>query len=560
MKYSFLPLMALLASGIVGLLALSACDAGLSGERLDNEPPRTYLAVRDTSLVENICRQTPSGFVCTDDDNLFTSTVFVAWTGVDPDGFVVGYELRYYDSSERPGVDDLWTHTTSRDTLILLPLPFGQSTAQVVFEVRAIDNQGLKDPNPARTVFPIGNSDPTIRLIAFETPPDTTWDIISFGFNASDPDGPQDLLAIEFSLNDEENFVSIPPNVQFITLVAETVPPGTPTTSARVFFGRGFSSTSVTVDGLRLDADNTLFIRAMDRSGATSNLISYPNRDLDQRWFVRQPKNDVLLVNDFRAGRSDEVLPFHRAALRGYLGSASFDVWDLSQPMASNLYSTALPPVAVPTLRETFKRWRYIYWVSNNVTASVIGNNLAFSASFLEDFLATGGKIFVQVPFTAPPAGEVDFNNPAYDLLPAESIVVRPGTSVPPSLAIPNNGRVQAAQPVPGTGRMLPELRAQRLAFTLPYTINPSTTVPLYQGEFIDRDANNAPWTGSSVVATMDVERRVGLLALQLYTRNRYDFAGPGADGQAPCLAVQYILEGLSFPGTPGNCPAPSFR
>jgi hypothetical protein len=556
MTYRLLLPLSLLAAGLVGLFAVSGCDAGFGGERLENQPPRTYLAVRDTSLVENICTPTPTGPVCSDDDALFTSTVFVAWSGVDPDGFVVGYDLRYYDIAQRPGPEDLWTHTTRRDTLILLPLPFGQATAQIVFEVRAVDNEGARDPNPARTIFPIGNSPPTIRLMTFEAPPDTTWDIISFGFEARDPDGPQDLLAIEISLNDTDNFVALPPDVRFITLVAETVAPGTSTTSARVFLGRGFTATDLVVEGLRLDADNILYVRSVDRSGATSSLLGYPNPDLDQRWYVRQPKHDVLLVNDFRAGNPAETMPFHRATLRGFLGDA-YDEWDLSQPPGSSQYSIALPRVASPTLRETFKRWRYIYWVSSNVTASVIGSNLALSAPFLEEFLATGGRIFVQVPFTAPPGGEVDFNNPAYDLLPAESIVVRPGTQVPPSLAIPNDGRVLPAEPVPGTGRVLPELRAQRLAFTLPYTINPATSVPLYTGQFIDRDANNAPWTGPSVVATMDVERRVGLLALQLYTRNRFDFAGPGGDRLAPCLAVQYILEGLNFPGTPGTCPAP---
>lgn len=551
---SLLPLLVALG----GLAVLAGCDSGFGGEPLGNQPPETFLSVRDTSLADNLCTPTPAGPVCSEDDDIFTSTVYVAWSGVDPDGFVVGYELRYYDISVNVGPEEGWHYTTSRDTVILLPILPGQATAQVVFEVRAIDNEGLKDPTPARTVFPIVNSPPNIRLVAFELPPDTTWTVISFGFEATDPDGPDDLAAVEISLNDQENFVELPPTVSFITLVAENAQPGDSVADARVYFGRSFAFSDVVVPGLRLDDDNTLYIRSVDRTGARSNTLMFPDPDFEQTWFVRQPKSNVLLVNDVRTTRADETMPFHAATLAGYLpAGATFDVWDLSRPTAGVQHSEMLPPVANPTLRETLRQWDYIYWVSSNVTASVQGSNLALASVFLEQFLADGGRLFVQVPFTAPPGGEIDFNNPSYDLLPAESVVLLPGSDVPPNLAIQNNAAVLPAQAVPGTGRTLPELRAQRLAFTLPYTISTSTSVALYTGTFVDRDDNNAPWTGSSIVASMDLDRRVGLLALQLYTRDRYDFAGPGGDGEAPCLAVQYMLEGLTFPGAPGQCPAP---
>jgi hypothetical protein len=71
--------------------------------------------------------------------------------------------------------------TTRNDSLILLPIPRGERIADVVFEVRAIDNDGLKDPTPARTVFPIQNAPPMLRLSTFELPPDTTFSVISFG-------------------------------------------------------------------------------------------------------------------------------------------------------------------------------------------------------------------------------------------------------------------------------------------------------------------------------------------------------------------------------------------
>lgn len=545
----------LLALGaLLALAGLAACDTGFGGEQLANQPPSTFLAVRDTSLVERICTPTPSGPVCSSDDELFTSTVFVSWGGTDPDGFVTRFELRYYDADARPGSEDGWTSTTRRDTLILLPIPAGQTTARVAFEVRAVDNEGAKDPNPARTVFPILNSPPRLNLTRFELPPDTTWTVFSFAWQASDPDGLQDIAAIEVSFNDPASFVRLPAEAGFVTFRAEGAQPGDATADARVFLGRGFSRSEIVVPGLRLDGDNTLYVRAVDRTETPSATIAYPDPEAGEVWFVKQPKSEVLLVNDYRSTRANEVMPFHHATLSGYLGDASYDTWDLSRPnmtpASSTEYSDALPASPNPTLVETLKLWRYIYWVSDSVTDGIRGNNLALAATYLEGFLAQGGRIFVQVPFTAPPAGELDPDNPAYDLLPSESIVVGP-TNVPPSLAIPTGGAVTPVEAVPGTGRRLPALRSQRISLTLPYTLNFATSVPLYQGTFINRDANNEPWQGAPFVASMDVERRVALLALQLYTRNRLDFTGADGDPEAPRIAVQYILEGLSFPGQP---------
>jgi hypothetical protein len=549
-----LPLAGLLA----GLLTLASCDAGLDGERFENQPPRTYLAVRDTSLAENLCTRTPEGaVVCSQDDDLFTSTVFVAWSGTDPDGFVVGYDIRFYDDALRPGPEELWSFTTSRDTIILLPIPAGQQTAKVVFEARAIDNEGLKDPTPARTVFPIINTPPSIRFIPVELPGAETWTIFSFGIDATDPDGAADLAAVEVALNGNE-FVSLPPGTRFVTFVADGAQPGDQTADARIYLGRGFANSGLVAEGLRLDAQNSIQIRARDRSGATSPVRTYPDADLDQTWFVRQPRSNILLVNDYRSVRAHEVMPFHRATLEGYTGGAAYDEWDLSLPAVGNRYAHALPPVATPTLRELLKLWDYIYWVSDNIIEAVQGNNLALVSTLAEDFLASGGKFFVQVPFTRPFGGEFELDNPAYDLLPAESIVTMEGSGVPPSLAIPSGAEITAIDPVPGTGRLLPTLKAVRLTFALPYEMNFTTSAPLSRGEFVDRDNNNEPWTGAPFVSSMDRDRRVALLALQLYDRNRYNFTGTDGSLQDPCLAVQYLLEGLSFPGSPGTCPAPA--
>lgn len=555
MMYRFL----LLLLFAFGLALFAGCDSGLDGERFENQPPTTHLAVRDTSLVDRLCNMVDGELVCSDD--IFTSTIHISWSGSDPDGFVVGYDFRYYDNAEQRGPEEGWEFTTERDTLILLPIPPGSPMAQVVFEVRSIDNEGAKDPNPARTVFPIRNSPPTISLIQFEVPPDTTWTVTSFGFEAADPDGPADLLAVEIRLNDSPEWVRIPPETTFITLVGDPAAPGATETTARVYTGRGFVATDVILPGLLLDADNQIHIRSMDRTEETSPEITYPNPDFDQVWYVQQPKSNVLLVNDIRTTRSHESMPFHYATLEGYLPDGTgYDVWDVSQPGQIGVHSNAMPPVPNPTLRETLKQWDYIYWVANEVTGVVLGSNLATTAAFMNDFIQSGGKLFIQVPLTRPPSGELDYDNPVFDIFPMESVVLVPGTNTPPNLAIENGASVTPMQTVPGTGRELPELRSisRALMFQLPFTID-AATEPLYMAEFIDRGQGSIPWEGPATVASMDVNRQIALLALDMYSRNELNIAGLDSeeDHTPPCLAVQYILEGLAFPGTPGVCPAP---
>lgn len=546
--------MNLRSTSALALVALAliwgGCDAGFEGEPTENRAPETSLAVRDTSLVDNICGDEPSGNPCTLDDDLLTSTVFVSWSGTDSDGFVEAYELRFYDDGASGGE---WTRTASRDTLVLLPIAEG-STANVVFEVRAIDDRGAIDPTPAQTVFPIRNSPPSLRLVGFDLPPDTTWTVFSFGWAASDPEGEANLAAVEVALNDPEAFVQLPPDAAFATFVATETGAGQVQSPVRVFLGRAFSSTEITLPGLLLDADNTLYVRAVDQTGATSETVQYPNPDPDaeETWFVQQPTSDVLLVNDFRSERDVETLPFHEDVLAGYLGGAPYDTWDLSAPVSAELFSSAIPANADPTLRETLKLWRYVYWVSDGVTDRTRGNNLALAASVIDDFFATGGKLFVQVPFGPPQDSDFTIDNPAFDILPADALVLADNGATP-NLRIRSEAELTPLQAVPGTGRALPTLQAARLITgTVPFEIGPATTVPLYSASFYDADSpNQADWEGTSVVASMDTEQRVGLVALQLYERGSLRFTGVGGDEDAPRQAIQYILEGLGFPGSP---------
>ncbi len=564
----------------LGLLAvpalLAACDGGISGEKNANRLPETELAVQaadlrdvltdtlavpgdtlvmggDTTIVDEFIVET----------RRFTSLVRVNWSGSDPDGFVKAFELRFYDERETGmiGPEVGWARTTRRDSLVLLPIPAGSPIANVAFEVRAIDNDEGVDPTPARTVFPVRNSPPVLRLSATEVPPDTTWPAASFAFSASDLDGQANLAAIEVALNDTTaGFVRLPADTGFITLVADDA--GATETTARLLLGRSGSPSEIRLPGFRTDATNTLFLRAVDAADFRSPTVVYPNPDPDagQTWYVRRVTSPILLVNDYRSERNTVVLPYHRAILDGYVGAGNYDEWYLAEPFQSGstvvlLYSENLPKNPDPTLRETLRFWRHIYWVSTNATNRSLGNNLPLVANFLDEFFDAGGSLFVNVPVAIPTAPEDNLGNSALAVLPLAGLFdFGPGSEYEeffPYFLLTGGATVAPAGALP-SGTTLPALRMTRAienAFSYPVGAG---SFPLYTADFtVRRDDNTfTDWPGPGTVASLRADGRVALFALPLVVPLNGNPFLTGADGnpEAPQQAVRLILEALGFP------------
>ncbi len=530
------PMRTLLKIGFLSGLMLGGCDTGFMGTPLPNQPPETYLSVRDSSLVDKL----PERLV---------STVYVAWTGDDPDGYVVAYELRYYALGLSPPG---WIRTTRNDTLIVLPIEAGSQTADVVFEVRAIDNEALADPTPARTVFPIRNSPPEIRLVGFELPPDTTFPVFSFSWQVSDPDGAINLARIEVSFNDSSQFVALPPEVDFVTFVGnvDRDDPLQLETSARVYTGRAFRSTTIEVPGLRLDAENTLYVRAVDQAEARSRLVHYT-------WHVKKPKSRVLLVNDYRKATGGVVMAYHRAILRDYLPAGMpIDEWDLSQPYVTGSAgntprSDALPPVADPTLRQTLALWDYIYWVSTATVNSIVGNNLPYAAGVMDLFFEQGGRILVHSPVTQPRDPEANLGNPAILMLPLSDLLVLPDSVR--RLELASGAAITPVNVLPRTGESLPPLKAHRFFINeLPYFAEGGAVVPLYEADYqyLNRAGQRRPWPRPRTIASISADARVALFGLPLVNEltGGPELVGADGDPEAGRQAVMRLLQSLGFP------------
>jgi len=148
----------------VVLLLFSGCDTSLDGNLNENLPPTTNLTVDNIEV---------------DDENRLSSRVDISWWGDDPDGFITGYEFAIADTSEGS-----WSFTTRTDSTFILPISPGQETDDVLFAVRAIDNEGAVDPGGASVRFPLRNSAPTTEMNTLELPPDTTFGqlrVVDFG-------------------------------------------------------------------------------------------------------------------------------------------------------------------------------------------------------------------------------------------------------------------------------------------------------------------------------------------------------------------------------------------
>ena len=526
---------------LISTIFLAGCDTDISGDPFSNEAPETQLSVRDSSLADNLA-----------DEDRLTSTVFASWVGDDPDGFIDAFEFRFYDVAFTPGPEEDWVLTASNDTLVLLPIQSGNKTADVVFEVRAIDNEGEKDPTPARTVFPIQNSPPDILVSSFDLPPDTTFPIFSFAWRASDPDGDQNLERIEISLNDSINFVPIPVDADFITFLAQDFGREATgnTVNTDIFLGRGFVPTEIEVPGLRLNENNIMFIRSVDATDTTSVIERY-------EWYVKESSSEILFVNDIRKNTNERLSAYHQELLSTFLPAGSvFDIWNVAEPFVTGNTgnaprSDALPPNAVPTMQQFLAQYQYIYWISSASTNSVSGNNFPLAASVLDVFFNGGGKLMVHTPITAPLDPEANASNAAVAILPINDLTIVPDSVRRISLS--PNASVIKLNDLPNISTPLPDLVTQQFVIgALPFIATGASIIPLYEADYsyLTLRSTSGPWPESRLVASISADQRIGLFALPMINEQTGAPIVTGTDGDEEVArdVIRLMLESLGFP------------
>ena len=371
------------------------CDSAPTGEFVENNPPNTFLTV------EQINRE---------GDFRLSSQINISWWGTDSDGFIIGYEYAINDTS-----DNAWNFTKRTDSTFILPIEEGLSEDNVLFKIRAIDNEGAKDIDGARLVFPIVNSAPSVSLNQTELPADTMFSIASFGWTINDPDGLGNISRTEVSVNDKQSdWIEIPiptdENRIFINLEFDNNMAGL--VDANVFQGRSFTTLQgVTIPGIVVDEMNTFYVRAIDNAGAVSRVDSIS-------WYVKSKKSNTLFINDFRGSASSSAAAFHKNLLASI--GITPDQWIINDgDVAQNkvALSSAFPVVTDPTLKKTLSTWDHIYWISND-----IDRNITYALDIASEFFDAGGTMFVNIPMKG-----ISQNDEIFSFLPVDSIGVLSG-------------------------------------------------------------------------------------------------------------------------------------
>jgi len=387
---------------LLGMIFISACNEKITDSPIANKAPITKVFLIPDSTVSQQ-----------------QSTIKLHWSGDDPDGFVVGYYISWN------GHD--WTFTPKNDSLFALQIGAVDTTFN--FKVSAVDNSGngvydaqitqnnisyghepftdvngngvhdgdepftdigLIDPNPAALKLPIKNTAPTIEWNILSTHPDTSFTVMSFGWNANDIDGDNTIQNLNIALNDTTNFVSINGGVKMITIKTKDFANANPLMDILIdgdpnnLAANEITGQKIKLPGLIYDANNIFYVQVVDISGAKSIWLSSSiQKNSKPGWFVKKPKGKIVIVDDYK--KSDNAPGFYSSMLGDSLQLyGKYDVYDIY---------TQKPPFLNSTFLETIKLFDAVLWYADN------DPSLDLASSSVQKYTTFGGKIFFSLQF-----------------------------------------------------------------------------------------------------------------------------------------------------------------
>lgn len=329
-----------------------ACDRGTP---LENLPPETSIFVEEINL--------------TGQDRL-NSVVTLYWTGEDRDGYVTGFEVSTDGQS--------WGFTTATDSTFRFDLPTGLDTVDVTLYVRAVDNAEARDPSPASLLVPLKNQPPVARFDTLVDYPDTVYSVWSTTWTVDDPDGFNTLDSTFVRVNDGP-WRPLARSVSYLTFIPVD-PASAGPQSLQVFEGPQLSGTAATLPGARVGDWNRVYVRARDIAGSFSAI------DSTDAFFLRSKTSDLLLIDDHGNSDADQ---FWREGIAAIYGSQDRLVLSRNRP-----------PFWDPTFALILNLYDKVIWYSDG--AQNDGQiNLEYASAGLQEFLNSGGKLFVSTKFPA---------------------------------------------------------------------------------------------------------------------------------------------------------------
>lgn len=322
-----------------------------------NVPPETYVFIQ--GAVDTVSHR-----------------IHLYWYGTDPDGDVVGYEMRMI-SGQNP--NPAWTRLTCGPGLACTDSLFtvqGGDSAVVspVFQFRAVDDDGAVDESPAQQQFLLSNLAPLVQITNKFGPADTTFASATVHWSTNDPDGGGPGLRYYIWLNGQ----TTPDSTTEQTF---TMP------SAR-FLQAGAGGPEY------LSGYRTLYLQARDDGGRLGPVDS-------TRWYVRAPallqrsnRGRILLVDDVPVlGANNATFDgFYTGGLTGVSGRLLADSGRVLRPefQASSFRSAR-------DFAQTLRQFETVVWYRGYETS--VSSMLRTYQDSLMAWVADGGRLFLDGPY-----------------------------------------------------------------------------------------------------------------------------------------------------------------
>jgi hypothetical protein len=441
------------------VVGFASCKKQLIGDINANKSPETH------TIIDTIIRN---------GNTRFPSLVKINWWGDDADGFIVAYE---YTFDKTITAATQWKKLKGLDSTFSLITPAGTDTADFIFSVRAIDNKGAVDESPARVRYPVKNSAPTITFTTGIYNPTYTFPVVRLYWQTNDLDGADNIDHLELIWNDTTlRPTSISATITSAIFEATNLTSNNTTT--KIYPNNITKALDSVVANMKLQANNQLYIRVVDKSNAKSHWVSSYN------FYVRKPSSTILLVDAY-ASTSSTTTAFYAQRMINK-SHPIFDTMLLFKQSAGQYVELGADDA---TRRKVFKLFNTIIWFGDNTATS-----LGIAQKTLTDFSSNGGKIFMVNTLQKL----FDANSASLSFTPASAMLEYTDTSF---LYQNDSLAVSAASGYP-------TLKNTQFITVIKPLILASGAYSLYDAHLSMKTKTNSPpyplWTGNSSIIAAD--------------------------------------------------------
>ena len=338
----------------------------------------------------------------------------------------------------------------------MTPTPYWDKDTNGIFDAGDVVLNGIvtaADPKGAILLFPIRNTPPTVQFAANIVDsstiqqPETTYTVATFSWVGHDADGDNTIVYYRIALNDTSspsNWMTLTSKSTLVTLaVPRSVSDAAPdngTVSASVYTGvfPGLQYQG-TISGLKLNAQNVLYLQDKDVAGEYSKAARMPSSSTGS-WYVKKPKGKMLVVKDYNQSDISTALQVYHTVFSdpsiagGSFGN--FDIFDVGYGLttsakqnqtADSTFGNLVPPTLNPAFILTLQLYPLVYWFSDlypSYTPARIG---------LFNFTQRGGKVIFSTTF--PENISFPDISALNDFAPIDSVTTDPNSSS----AVPTN-------------------------------------------------------------------------------------------------------------------------